>query len=288
MFIKRQMKHLSGLLLASAVIFAALPTSAKATQSPAYSLAKLPGIKEIAAKPGFWGGSAFALGKDGTVWSWGSNYSGQFANGTAGPVNWSNAPHRVAGLEGTKKLALGGNYYMALSLDGNVKVWGAFLRTGGWSAAAADGNQWAIPLPETIDGLTGITDIAAGENSALALRKDGNVIAWLAPTASSTGGISSDDAASSQEASHDEAAMLPAASMVPGLTGVKAVYGDGGNLFSTVKKDGRESWRKAWVLRLNGTAEAMKFPLLIPAHSNITPLRTEGLGLAGQAAMRCL
>ncbi|CAH1055630.1 hypothetical protein PAECIP111894_01782 [Paenibacillus pseudetheri] len=49
------------------------------------SSAKLSGIKEIVATSGFWGGSSFALGTDGTVWSWGSNVFGQFANGTAGP-----------------------------------------------------------------------------------------------------------------------------------------------------------------------------------------------------------
>ncbi|WP_025688221.1 RCC1 domain-containing protein [Paenibacillus zanthoxyli] len=97
MSIKKRMKHLSGLLLASTIVSAALPVSAEAVQSPVFSPAKLSGIKEIAAEPGFWGGSAFALGKDGAVWSWGSNYSGQFANGTAGPANWSNVPHRVAG-----------------------------------------------------------------------------------------------------------------------------------------------------------------------------------------------
>ncbi|MFD1775090.1 stalk domain-containing protein [Paenibacillus rhizophilus] len=180
-----RMKHLSGLLLASTLVFTVLPVRAKAAQSSVYASATLSGIKEIVAAPGFWGGSAFALGKDGTVWSWGSNYFGQFANGTAGPANWSNAPHRIAGLEGTKRLVPGGNYYMALGLDGKVKVWGAFLRTGGRSEAAPSGDQWVIPLPETIDGLTGITDIAAGGSMALALRKDGKVMAWLAPDVSS-------------------------------------------------------------------------------------------------------
>ncbi|QWU13537.1 hypothetical protein [Paenibacillus sophorae] len=152
MFIKNRMKHLSGLLLASAVIFSALPVSTEAAQVQAYSPAKLSGIKEIAAEPGFWGGSAFALGIDGTVWSWGSNYSGQFANGTAGPANWSNAPHRVAGLEGTKKLVLGGNYYMALNQNGTVKAWGAVLRTGE-CAERCDRRTRHLGINEERDGL---------------------------------------------------------------------------------------------------------------------------------------
>ena len=85
---------------------------------------------------------------DGTVRSWGSNYSG---SGTI-----------PAGLSGVTKVATSGNHSMALKTDGTVVAWG--LNSYG---------QSTVP-----PGLAGVTAIAAGQTHSLALRSDGTVVAW--------------------------------------------------------------------------------------------------------------
>lgn len=168
------------------------------------SSAKLSGIKEIVATSGFWGGSSFALGNDGTVWSWGSNVFGQFANGTAGPEGWTITPHSIAALDRTKQLEVGGVYYVALNEDGTVKAWGDFRAT-----EAADGGstkQHKVLLPQVISGMTDVVSIASGINNTLALRKDGSVLQWNPPVTTDVGFIE-----------------LPAATKVQGLSDVKWV-----------------------------------------------------------------
>ncbi|OMD78745.1 hypothetical protein [Paenibacillus odorifer] len=112
----RKLRLFSLLVCSSLVTALSVPQVISAAPSPG----KLGGIKEIVASPGFWGGSSFAVGTDGNVWSWGSNVFGQFANGTAGPEGWTITPHRIAGLEHTKQLAIGEAYYVALNEDGTV------------------------------------------------------------------------------------------------------------------------------------------------------------------------
>lgn len=63
----RKLRLLSLLVCSTLVTALSVPQVISAAPSPA----KLSGIKEIVASPGFWGGSSFAVRTDGTVWSWG-------------------------------------------------------------------------------------------------------------------------------------------------------------------------------------------------------------------------
>ncbi|WP_339315559.1 hypothetical protein [Paenibacillus sp. FSL R10-2734] len=175
------------------------------TINAAPSSAKLSGIKEIVATSGFWGGSSFAVGTDGTVWSWGSNIYGQFANGIAGPEGWTITPHSITALDHTKQLEIGGAYFVALKEDGTVKAWGDYRDKNAAEAGnGASSKQHKVLLPQLISGMTDVVSITSGLHNTLALKKDGSVLQWSSPEASDTGYTA-----------------LPAATKVQGLSEVK-------------------------------------------------------------------
>ncbi|HUC20055.1 MAG TPA: hypothetical protein VMR98_01005, partial [Candidatus Polarisedimenticolaceae bacterium] len=131
--------------------------------------ALVPGLSEIAS---IVGGSAFnvVVGKDGTVWTWGSNSNGQLG----APGATSKSPNRVNGVSGVKAVAVTYNHVLALKMDGTVMGWGmnAFGQTG----AATFEN--VSPTPSIVNGLTGVSGIAAGYGFSLALKSDGTVWGW--------------------------------------------------------------------------------------------------------------
>lgn len=144
----RQGQRYAALIIA--MILAVFPIGGKA-EAAETGARKMDGIREIYAASGFWGGSSFAVGKDGSVWVWGSNIAGQFGSGQSGAYGWTNAPHQIPGLAGVQKLAIGrSGFYFALVKDGSVMAWGGtgqcqtdnasgteehsrhYVRTGAW------------------------------------------------------------------------------------------------------------------------------------------------------------
>ncbi len=66
-------------------------------------------------------GHYMALKKDGTVWTWGKNESGQLGDGT---VISSEKPEMVKGLSDIVNIAAGSGHSLALGKDGTVWAWG--------------------------------------------------------------------------------------------------------------------------------------------------------------------
>jgi len=137
------------------------------------------GVMAIAA--GGW--SAYALTRDGTVWAWGDDGLGQL--GSAGPLPRA-IPRRIQHLSGVIAIAAGeGNGY-ALRRDGTVWAWGdtSMGQLGTRHCAASQSperDNQRCPLagaPVEIQGLGDVTAIAAGADTAYALRRDGSVWAW--------------------------------------------------------------------------------------------------------------
>jgi ELWxxDGT repeat protein len=116
-----------------------------------------------------------ALKSDGTVWTWGGNYSGELGDGTT--TNRS-TPVQVklqggSPLGGIVAIAGGSDHTLALKSDGTVWAWGLNLY-----GQLGDGTTTERHNPVAVSGLSGIIAIASGENHSLAIKSDGTVWAW--------------------------------------------------------------------------------------------------------------
>lgn len=131
--------------------------------------------------------ACFALDKNGTVWAWGFNEEGQLGDGT---YNNSATPVKVKGLEGVVEVSAGGVHSLALDKNGTVWAWGA-----DWDGQLGNG----IKVPSTSHGrvmppgmserdfhsnvpirvnVTGVKQVAAGNDFSAVLKEDGTVWAW--------------------------------------------------------------------------------------------------------------
>lgn len=129
------------------------------------------GLTNVIKLDGGWQHS-MALKEDGTVWTWGKNYSGQLGDGTTLP---STIPNQVPGLDEIIDISAGYNYCLALTKDGRIYAWGdnSFGQLG--LGAHAVGSSVTSPA---LLSITDVTDIGAGVNHSLAVRNDGTLWAW--------------------------------------------------------------------------------------------------------------
>jgi alpha-tubulin suppressor-like RCC1 family protein len=118
------------------------------------------GLSDVVAVAAFWHG--LALKRDGTVWGWGSNYSGALGDGT---TTERATPVQVAGLSDV--VAIDTRYGDEWSVSPHSV------------ALKQDGTVWEWPMvPVQVAGLTDIVAIAEGGWHSLALKRDGTVWAW--------------------------------------------------------------------------------------------------------------
>lgn len=122
----------------------------------------------IAALAG--GSHSVALKKDGTVWTWGSNISGQLGDGT---MQNTATPYRVTGITNVKAIATGSGHVVALKNDGTVWAWG-----GNRSGQVGNGDYQDCVIPTQVTGLRDVIAISAGAFNTAALKKDGTVWTW--------------------------------------------------------------------------------------------------------------
>lgn len=109
---------------------------------------------------------------DGTVSCWGNNSF--FEVGTALGSGVIARPKQVAQLGGVKQLALGEGHTCALLQDGTVTCWG--LNDYGQTGSPDHANGW--PVPNRVEGLSGVQLIAASAENTCALRTDGAVLCF--------------------------------------------------------------------------------------------------------------
>ena len=132
--------------------------------------AMIPGLSDvIAIDAGF--NHAYALKRDGTVWSWGMNSFGQLGTGVGGG---STVPVQVAGLTSVRAIAASNLNGYAIRNNGEVYAWGRgdVGMIGNGSAAG----QWA---PALIPGLNNPKAIESGDGMwTMALMQDGTLRAW--------------------------------------------------------------------------------------------------------------
>jgi alpha-tubulin suppressor-like RCC1 family protein len=114
-------------------------------------------------------GNSMALTTGGTVWTWGD----EVTLGTGSTAD-STVPVQVPGLAGITQVAAGNfGFDLALRSDGTVWSWGLNVL-----GQLGDGSLVSSRTPVQVAGLTGVTQVAAGDGFGLALRSDGTVWAW--------------------------------------------------------------------------------------------------------------
>jgi alpha-tubulin suppressor-like RCC1 family protein len=121
-------------------------------------------ITQVAAGEAF----SLALRSDGTVWAWGRNDHGQLGRGTTSSGEL--VPARVSVLNRVTKISAGRDFALALRSDGIVFAWGAdrFGQLGNGAPSYSP-----VSVPVKVAGLTQVTGISAGSDSALATEASG-------------------------------------------------------------------------------------------------------------------
>ncbi|CAH1193640.1 hypothetical protein PAECIP111893_00516 [Paenibacillus plantiphilus] len=122
------------------------------------------------------------LQEDGTVWSLGTNYTGQLGNGDeidlgSDPDTFDYkevfVPAQITGIPKMMDIAAGDKHALALAENGTVWAWGA-----NESGQLGDGTDVPKSSPKQIESLSNITAIDAGYDFSMALTKEGEVWAW--------------------------------------------------------------------------------------------------------------
>jgi alpha-tubulin suppressor-like RCC1 family protein len=140
-----------------------------------------------------------ALKRDGTVWSWGQNNSGQL--GSSPSTTPRNTPEQVDGIStvtkvdssgvddseiegsgeadsgGVDETAVegGGGHSLALKSDGTVWSWDSNVQG---QLGRSTGSSFFDHKPGQVSGLAEVVAVQAGQTHSLALKSDGTVWAW--------------------------------------------------------------------------------------------------------------
>ncbi len=193
----------------------------------------LANVKAIAAGADY----SLALLATGTVRAWGDNESGQLGTGT---LAQSSTPVAVKRLSGVTQVAAGGEFSLALLSDGTVQAWGD---DESGQLANASIEEGFSKTPVAVEGLSGVTQVAAGTDHALALLSNGTVDAWgdddlgevgdgtvaqSRPTPTAVNGLSGVTAISAGD--QDSAALLQAGTVMTWGTNASGVLGAGSSL----------------------------------------------------------
>lgn len=117
------------------------------------------------------GVTGLALRADGTVWGWGANWG--HIIGDPGQSD-TNVPVPLTRLSGITAIAANDTTAYALRTDGIVLAWGRNDQ-GQLGNGSTGISTWE---PEPVTGLTGISAISAGAQTAAAIRADGTVWTW--------------------------------------------------------------------------------------------------------------
>lgn len=112
------------------------------------------------------------LRKNGTIWAWGCNSSGQLGDGTT--VNKCSPVSIAGGVSDWYQIAAGGSKNLAIRSNGTMWSWGA-----GSNGQLGSGATTARSSPGSVVG--GFTDwckISAGSSSGAGIRTNGSLWAW--------------------------------------------------------------------------------------------------------------
>lgn len=131
--------------------------------------------------------AVLAVRKDGSLWAWGSNRSGQFGNGSRSTdLTQAAVPVQVLGpggigiLDNVVRVETGATFVVALKSDGSVWTWGSSSPLGDLGNGTATGSYSPVQVvgPGGQGFLDEVIDIASRGRNSLALKADGTVWTW--------------------------------------------------------------------------------------------------------------
>jgi alpha-tubulin suppressor-like RCC1 family protein len=127
------------------------------------------GVVQVASS----GTHTLALRSDSSILAWGQNSFGQLGNGTT-TDSLVPVPVQTLGLTGVVQVAAGNSFSLALLSNGTVWAWGDNAQGQLGDNQTAPSSRYPVQVPT----LTGIVQIAAMSDAALARQSDGTVWAW--------------------------------------------------------------------------------------------------------------
>ncbi len=217
-------------------------------------------LPNIVAVAGGFGGD-FALLADGTLWGFGSNYSGMLGDGSTVPRR---QPQPVPVLTGITAVSASW-HVLALRNDGTVWSWGDNLY-----GQLGNGTRINRYTPGQISGLTNVIQVSAGRVASLALKSDGSVWIW----GQTNGGAAGNGLVPTSESDPEMYHLTP--SQVHNLDRVIAVSAGLGAHHLALRADGTVwSWGAGW----NGTGPGggnAPLPVQVPGLDHVIAIDTRG------------
>lgn len=120
---------------------------------------------------------ACALKGDGSLWCWGSSFSGQLGNTTTGADAHSNMPDRVTSQSSNwTQVTAGGYHTCAIRTDGSLWCWGNNLR--GQLGQGNQGSDTNRALPSRVGADNDWMSVSAGGWHTCALKTDQSLWCW--------------------------------------------------------------------------------------------------------------
>ncbi|GAB3280468.1 hypothetical protein GCM10027589_07430 [Actinocorallia lasiicapitis] len=111
---------------------------------------------------------------NGTLWGWGSNFSGQLGTAGAGAKSSATLVPGISELSHyPRSVAAGERHSLAVKSDGTVWAWGDDS-----DGQLGNGLAGSTYVPTQVSGLSAVVAVAAGFESSYALKSDGTVWAW--------------------------------------------------------------------------------------------------------------
>jgi alpha-tubulin suppressor-like RCC1 family protein len=220
----------------------------------------LTGVTAIAAG----GEHSLAIVAGGKLMAWGNGAYGEMGDGKQ---FGSATPVAVQGLTGVQAIAAGGDHCLALLAGGTVKAWGSdeFGQLGNSEVEIGEENERFSTLPLTVNGVSGVTAVAAGGQDSLALLGAGTVMAWGEDKAGELG-----------DGSIVRGEETPVA--VSGLSGATAIAAGGEHSMALLANGSVMTWGEDRFGELgNGTAgEPSDVPVAVATLSEVTGIAAGG------------
>jgi alpha-tubulin suppressor-like RCC1 family protein len=202
--------------------------------------------------------AASPAGASAAIVGWGENGHAELGAGYRG----SPQDEVTALVQGAVQIVATGHSGYALMPDGTVESWG-----GNTYGQLGDGTRFQRPLPVRVRALTGVTEIAASGDHALALLANGTVATW--------GGAGYGQLGTGFTTHGKIEIGEPTPVLVPGLSGVVAVFAGGADDVVLLANGTLEGWGQNKSGELGGSAGERATPQPVPGVSGV---RTVAIG----------